>query len=268
VKIVVFTPTRQYGGLDVTYSALKRQEGVDLSDLLWVVGDELYKERAGILKTHAADLLTLHFDTTVYRDEEPGLVRTYVHAYQDALRLARDLSADMFVSLQDYIIPPVDGLARFIAMNENPEYGGALFTGLMSHAGDPTADEVHDLEGKWTIFAEPYESTPTTISWADVRHKGPGIHQADACWWECNWGAVGRTALHDARINYDLSYDMGIAYENSDFAMQAQQLGYRVYMDCDNHALGLPHRAYWPHQEKEDVEINLANKARYQGKWG
>lgn len=264
MRIVVFTATRQAGGLGETFESLCRQQGASVDyELLWIVGDELYDRRPSVL----SDVMWAeHFDTAHYRVDAPEIRRTLARAYNSAITRARWAEADLFVSLQDYVVPPDDGVERFIEMaRRRPD---CLLTGLTSFSTQPTVDQVFDIDDPWTIFGNVYMCRPPQDGWRDGREShGPGYHDVPAIEWETNWAAIPRSILYDERLRFDEDYDYAVAYENSDYAAQATSLGYGVVLDCDNHAVGFPHRDYWPEQEVEEAPLTLLNRGRFERKW-
>lgn len=264
MRVACFTATRQYGGLAETKAALCRQEqlisGVD--EIIWIIGDDLFHHRDLEIYEQMRDDLSLsflHFDAAYPRVHQPELKRTLAHAYNQAFAIARSRDVDLFVSLQDYVIPPNDGIARFIEMAEmHPD---SLLTGLMSFSTKPDPSEIVDRKGLWTIFAEPYTEIPPADGWQDIRaDRGPGVYVGEPIRWETNWAAVPREILYDSRLSWDTEYDKAVAYENVDFAFQADQYGYKVLVDTDNHAVGLPHKSYFPEQETDEAPMTEINR--------
>lgn len=263
--IAVFTPACRPGGLDVNYASLKKQQHVDLDDVIWIIADELYEQRREVVMEEAQDLQVIHFDSSTLR--VPGNRRTLAAAYVWAIEKARDLDADLFVSMQDYMWVPDEGLAMFEEVAGRAERP-TLPTGLTSISADPPPSAVIDPEGLWTVFAEAYDGhQPQETHWADVRDQGQGIvAYVEATWWEANWSAVSKGALFDSRCYYDVAYDRGVAYENQDYAFRAEKLGYKTVLDCDNHAISLPHKQYFPTEELEDFKH--MNTDFHHARWG
>lgn len=257
MTVAVFTPTCR-PGLDVAVRSLERQ---NRDDLLWIVGDDLYQERdAG----HATAIATVHFDTAVNRHNQPS---SLAFAYRRAIDIARDHGADLFVSMQDYVWIPDDGVARFERMAR--EFPTSLLTGLCSLSNDPYPREVLNPTDLYGIFAEPFDGRqPTDIRWVDCRLEvfpDNAVSKASAIWWETNWAAIPRNILHDKRLNFNEEYCRGHGYENQDYALRAEALGYDVWIDTANHAIGLPHEQYFPADADRLVGINNRewHEARY-----
>lgn len=243
MTVAVFTPTCRPGGLDVTAASLERQ-GRD--DLLWIVGDTL--ERSEIVHLAAErGIVAVYFDSRDLTSRWGSLEA----AYNQALHIARNYHAQLLVSLQDYIWAPPDGIARFEAMAD--AHPDALLTGCCSISADPARDQIADPDGAFTIFNEPYTDKPATIAWQDCRLDQVSAEswqtRVTAERWELNWAAIPRRALYDERLAFDERYDDGWAYGNQVYAQRTLELGYELWMDGDNHALGLPHKDYFPEQQ-------------------
>jgi hypothetical protein len=270
MKTVIFTPTRLAGGLDVTYSGLLRQTVKD--DLIWVIGDDLFKQRSGVVIDHtrSGPIPVIQFDGAFARRERPELHSTLEACYNAAIEIALAEGAELLLSLQDYIWIQDDGVERFQKVQQEVQGRGdkGLYTGLTSVCSDPDKAFVKDKEALWSIFAEEYKDKPQHIAWHDVRDIAPGelMHIDDPVWWELNWAGIGAEALHDESLRFDEDYGLGVAYGNQDYAMNAYKNGYGIYLDTGNHALSLPHKEYY--KEVETAELPLNNVDRHTAKWG
>jgi hypothetical protein len=260
--IAVFTPTTRYGGLDVNRASLLAQNH---DSLVWIVGDDLYPQRDAV--RFGGPIRTVHFDTGANKraNNAPSSLAT---AYRRGIEIARELDVDLLVSMQDYLWIPPDGLSRFERMAE--QFPTALLTGLCSLSDDPGVEAVTDPEGPYTIFAEPYDGhKPQRIGWRDCRLErwpvGVKANAGSPIWWETNWAAIPRKILYDTRLNFDDAYDRGYAYENQDYASRAMRLGYGVWIDTGNHAIGLPHTHYFP-AETEHLR-SISNREWHESRW-
>jgi hypothetical protein len=241
VNICVFTLTRRYGGLDVTASCL---EGHDVT---WLVGDAL--ERRELIRERSP----VNADSFDAPRASAG--------YNAALKIVRDAQFDLLLLLCDYTWVPRDGIQRFVAMAER--YPASILTGLCSHSNDPDPSHVVNPEGLCSVFAEPYDGhRPQQIGWQDVRDAEAVRRYGYRCyyegvdieWAELNWAAIPKMLLDDDRLVFNEEYDRAFGHENQDFALHAQALGFDVVLDTSNHAIELPHRAYFP-QEWAELEV-------------
>lgn len=265
--VAVFLPTRLPGGLDVSLASLQAQSH---PPDLWLIADELLSERADahIRLSDEAPCKVQSFKVP----KRPGNWRNLAASYNRAIERCVEADVDLLISMQDYFWLPPDGIHRFVAMSLRLE--GHLLTGLASLSAEPGPDEVVDPEGGFTVFAEPYDGhKPTEIAWADVRDHdpwGPGesddgsYAQRNPVEFESNWAAIPRAVFETVRFSPE--YDIGVAYENQDFAIKAgAEVGAEVWLDRANHAIGLPHKKYFPEVERTDWEHN--NQALHESRW-
>jgi glycosyltransferase involved in cell wall biosynthesis len=263
VKLAIFTPTYRPGGLDVTVASLMRQT---FRNFVWVVSDQRFLQRK---ETWAQILREINFPTLFANSlVEEGNKRNLCASYNAAADYVVEDGFDMLISLQDYIYVPEDGLEKFISVhNDHPN---DLLTGVTHISRDPFPNKIVDLEGDYTIFAEPYTSKPKHFSWKDVRATeiyivGDDILPIETGHWEANWAAIP-TSILDAGVRWDETYDRGIAYENMDFAQRAKErTGAKVILDKTNVAISLPHKDYFE-GEREEIE-EFSNRDYYNTQW-
>lgn len=259
--VAVYTPTRQYGGIDVTAASLLRQDLPPDCRMLWLLADDLYDLRCRLpeLAELSRAVPVLHWKT----ETRPGYERNLAAANNEALRAARRHGADMLVMLQDYIWAPPDGVRRFLWLAEAFE-APCLLTGLCHLPYDPPPEAVADPRGAYTIFAKPYTSRPRLtghkLDWHDCRNDRRGPYVETAMRWEANWAAVPRAALFDGRLSFDEEFDRAVAFENQQYAYDAQRLGYHPVIDTGNVSYGLPHKHYWPDQWDAERPLTIKNQ--------
>ncbi len=262
MRLLVFTPTFRPGGLDVLEASLLRQT---YKDFEWVVSDQRFVNRYPIWgEIQSRVPFKIHW---VQRQIEEGNKRNLCAMYNAAADFAVENEFDMMVSLQDYIYLPEDGLEKFIqAWQQFPQ---SLLTGVTHISRDPYPNKVVNLEGDYTIFAEPYTERPKRISWEDIRVTelyvtGPEILPVETGHWEANWAAIPIRVL-ELGVRWDEEFDKGIAYENMDFAQQARIYNYDVVLDKNNVAISLPHKDYFDGEREEIIEFS--NRNYYESKW-
>ncbi len=269
MRTAIFTPTAR-PGIDITAFSVARQEAD--TEILWIVCDQLFAERAQLFQQVVKPIVgceTQHF----YLPKEEGEVRNVSSAYNEAIRRARDWDADLFVSLQDYIYVPPDGLQKFVDMYKKVDVGNqfpAIYTGICSITEDPDDEEVHDLGGLFSIFNEPFDKRPETIEWIDVRYRTnekADYHYCIEIEYETNWSAIPRTALYDEKLFYDESYNEGVAYENQDYAYRAVANGYNLLLDMQNQVLSLPHKRYFSEEWATEKPLTDVNRLRTEERW-
>lgn len=265
-KIIVFTPTNRYGGLDVLEASIARQ---NVRGFTWVIVDELLKERLDVWKKVAKRLDDVEVVLLEPKAEVRNSKRNLVAAYNQAAQYAQDNEFDLFVSLQDYIWAPEDGLERFLFVNENKP--DDLITGITHISLDPFSTQIIDPQGLYTIFGEPYFSKPKRIKWKDSRLvdiyvglRRNAIASVDPKHWEANWAAVPVKFFN--KVKWTPIYDLGYAYENMDFSQQcAEQLNADTWMDTGNVAISLPHKKYFDGEEEDLLKYN--NRQLYESMW-
>lgn len=270
MKILVFTPTNK-PGIDVTHASILRQK-FD-GELTWIVADTLFEDRCHVFVNFAQQNKDVYTYKHFYPQPRPFKKRTLVSSYNLALNYARENDIDLFISLQDYIWVPDDGISKFIEMYNECEIKNNLlgiYSGITSITSDPDDSEVHDTGGMYSIFNQPFYDRPQDLDWMDVRYR----HNYEYRWnfipeieWETNWACIPRTALYDENLNFDEEYDKGLAYENADFAKQALALGYQPIIDYENQVLSLPHKRYFSDEWENDKPLREENRKRFEAKW-
>ena len=260
-KVLVFVPTIHYGGLDMLFASLERQEyPYDLC-----MADELVNERIDVYEEHGFIDKTVFVDCAI----QPGNVRALAQAYNNAAEYAVDMDYELMISLQDYIWIPNDGIKMFTEVHRT--HKNCLITGLVSLSDAPSDQAIENPHGMYSIFKKPLITKPRGISWEDPRFttlykNAPNITACAPEHWEANWAAIPVNILKEG-IRWDLSFDEGVAYENMDFAKKCElELGTPVVLDKRNHAVGIPHREIWT-EEKELLD-RYTNRWAYEGKWG
>lgn len=268
MKTLIFVPTYRPGGIDVTLASLERQTYQDFDVF---VSDSFHINRSSLwtgLKKIKGSMYVTNGPA-----KKDGCVRNLAASYNDAARYAVKHGYELFISLQDYIWAPEDGVERFVEISKKcPD---DLITGLTSISADPGVGYVKDClscSHLYSIFKKPYSDKPQKIDWLDCRIDGVyKYHQDDICLqilpehWEANWAAVP-VNYFKIGVFWDEEFDKGIAYENIDFAKSAIAVsGRRVIMDTRNHAISLPHKDYFQ-GEREEITL-YSNKNRYEEKW-
>jgi hypothetical protein len=269
VKIAIFTPT-QRPGIDITAFSIARQKTDH--EIFWIVCDELFAERAHVFQSVVKPIVnceTKHF----YITKKEGNPRNLARSYNTAIDYARDWDADLFISLQDYIWVPEDGVEKFATMARKVDQENdfrAIYTGITSITADPEDDQIHDLNGLFTIFKQPYDQRPQEIEWMDVRYRVPDsadFHFVPEIEYETNWAALPHSALYDDRLYFDEEYDAGVAYENQDYAMRAQHAGYKLLIDMNNQVLSLPHKRYFSEEWAREQPLTEVNRKLTEDRW-
>lgn len=271
MKCSIFTPTQRYG-IDISAFSIARQK-TD-AEIQWIVCDELFAERSNVFQQVVKPIVnceTKHF----YTSKKEGNVRNLARAYNLAMDYARDWGADLFISMQDYIYVPEDGVQKFVEMYEKVEVKNdfkAIYSGICSISADPKDDLLHDREAMFSIFKEPYDKRPEEIEWMDVRYRidpSADYHYCPtAVEFETNWAAIPASALYDEELSFDEEFDKAVAFENQDFAYRASSKGYGMLLDMDNQVLSLPHKRYFSEEWEFEKPLTKVNQKIVQDRWG
>lgn len=254
-KVVVATVTRRPGGLAQTYDCLLNQVGQGTKfEVDWIVMDNVDRTLPDDLEINAE-----RYSLPI----KEGYERNVATSYNYALNIAQEREADLFISLQDYIWIPPDGVRRFLLLYDL--YPTDIYSGLTSISVDPTVDDIVDINNPWTIFDTDKQIKPKQIAWHDPRTiHGTSYPVLNPMDWESNWSAVPKCVI-DSDIRFDETYDVGAAYENQDFACSCDSQGHETRIDTLNHAISLPHKRYWPQEEIYDLDY--LNIVRHHRKW-
>lgn len=265
--ILIFTPTR-LPGIDVTVQSILRQKMSKhkLSDIVWLVADELYSSREKYME-YLKDSAEFH----VMHCKLPKIYMTNLaHCYNYALQWAQNIDAELFISLQDYVYIPSDGVQKFLdAMDEFPD---CLYTGPTHLMTEPTPDAVANKDNPLSVWkdgltARTQPSGAYFYKDARLANGNPDRHKVHPRGWETNWSAASRAAIR-AGIRMDETYDAGRAFENQDYAYQAHKAGMPTVFDPDNVAWGVHHKAIWPEIEAREIDLSRKNMEMHLRKWG
>ena len=244
-KVSVITVTNRAGGIDINYTALRRQT---LKDWEWVLGDTLYEKRKEVLQHYTS------FDTRI-RHYKQGtkdpLAKTWLnHAENEAIAKA---SGELIVLLQDYIHIKPDALEKFWNQYKtNPKY---FVTGVGHQYGNPGKEQIVDPNGMITIFSAPFEGVPTQQVWQDPRMRldQGSFYPCQPNDWEANFCMAPRKMFYDVG-GFDEEYDyQGHAFDNCSVAERAFLLRYEPYIDQSNESFSVNSDA-WSKSEAKNEE--------------
>jgi len=259
MKVAVGIITKRKGGIDVIEASLLRQTYRDF--VLFVIDE--HERNYWWEKVHP-EVVCIQ---PPFKGNRP---RNLARAYNLMAQYVDE--ADLFISLQDYIWLPEDGIERFVECYK-ASGDKNLYTGLTSISADPTVEDIFDIEGAYSIFKEAWYKKPDEIAWHDARDSFYGeigiddtlriIQIADPNHFEMNWAAIPVSLLRDG-LTWDESYDEGIACENNKLALDAiVKYDCGIVLDRDNHAISFPHRDYFDEGEIGSADNNK-NLERFQ----
>ena len=234
-RISVVTVTNRPGSVDVTWDGLRHQT---VQDFEWVLCDELFDWRATAVAQFVDDERLVHVPSPARPDHLWNLNK----AYNEALRHCR---GELVVSLQDYIWIGPEGLARFWAAYEHR--GPSTFVaGVAATYAMPA--RVHRLDGKVTIFEQPWSGAPRRRLRVDEdRFCFPHVvSEARPVHWELNWAAAPLAGLFDVG-GFAEEHDAAFySCDNLTVATVAEHLGYEFVLDRDNVCKAIDHSAIFP----------------------
>lgn len=239
-KISVLTLTNRWGGIDVTWGALKRQT---FGDFEWVLIDAVDREQEVL--EYTGDVRVRWIDQ---KKKPKKALTNLAHADNQGFRACR---GELIVLLQDYIWIDPDGLEKYweayLAYEKN-----ILITGVGDQYAIPSAEDIVNPEGKVTVFKEPYSQKPEVVAWKDPRRRldQGTFYMCNPPDWEANWGCIPRKIIYELG-GMDEQYDYeGFAWDNVNIAQRADMLGYRQYIDQTNECYGFQHDDWWPNPLK------------------
>jgi hypothetical protein len=243
-KISVVTVTNRPGGIDLQWSALRKQT----VDFEWILLDTLADERRGLLEEFSGhDSRIKHIKQ---HPKKEGSVTGLAQAENQAIN---ETSGDMIVMLQDYIWIAPECLERYLFHYENTK-GKAFVTGVGDIYGKPGKEDIKDNQGLLTVFDKPFTGKPELVTWHDPRRRTDQgtfypCYPNDI---EFNFCMVPWKAFEDIG-GFDEEYDMvGHAWDNVNVSQRAAMLGYESYIDQTIECRGLDHDYFWPNKVKID----------------
>lgn len=288
MKVLVFTPTCRVGGLDITFNALCSQK-LDYSkyDVTWMIVDDLYNQRKDdvILLDNKHDFAKKYGEQLCFffRDnigkkfdivhmpspkKDAGIHKNLASCYNVGLNYARENNYSIFISLQDYIYMKPTILKKLI---NSTLLSNSLVTGICDHSRVMSKNRICFKDySNFSIFRYPsLDSRLSGVSWSDVRRRDrSNIDFIDPMEWEINLASIPEAIINDSKVNFDSYYDGGFAYENQDYAMQAQMQGYDICIDESVTALSAPHRNYFSEEAEFEKELTIENMQKHKEKWG
>lgn len=246
-RISIITVTNRFGGLDLQWSAIRKQT---FKDFEWVLCDTLANKRRGVLKKFTND--DPRIKHIQQNSPKKGSVTGLAQAENQALRSA---SGELCIMLQDYIyIEP--GCLETYWFHYTNMVGKALITGVGDIYGKPGKEDIVDNRGLLTVFKEPFTGKPDHVVWTDPRrssHYG-SFYQCYPNDIEFNFCSVPMKCFKELG-GLDEEYDLvGHAWDNVNIAIRASMLGYDTYIDQTNECRGLNHDDFWPNKVKIDQE--------------
>lgn len=250
-KISVIGITARYGGIDINWISLRRQQ---FTDFEWILVDTLYEERQEAVQSYTGnDKRVIH----VGQGKKDPLAKTWLnHAENEGIRRAK---AELIVLLQDYIHIEPDALEKFwIQYQTNPKI---MVTGVGHQYGKPGKEDIVDPKGLITLFSKPFEGVPEQIVWTD-----PRIRQDMGSFYLCypndieaNFCAIPKKMLYEIGGMDETMDFYGHAWDNVSMAQRGYMLGYQPYIDQTNISKSVRHDDFFETNIKDNDWQIIAN---------
>lgn len=206
--ISIITITARPKGVELVYSALKRQQ-FDMSKVEWIIGTPYPKK---------LNLEIIKNSTIIKDPRRIGVFWNVNYQYNRCIEKAR---GELLISIQDYTYFCFNALAKFWQHYQNNKKA------IVSGVGDKYTDET------WTVKV-----------WADPRQRDDqgSFYETDFCNIEGNFCAIPKQAIYDVG-GFDAEADFlgvgmdwyGVLERIFDFG------GYQFFLDQTNKSYSLPH---------------------------
>lgn len=241
-KISVMNLTNRWGGIDVLWANMRRQ---DFEDWELIIVDALWRGREKEVIEYIDDPRLKY----IRQNPKPEGAHTGL-AHADNQGFAA-CDGELIVCLQDYIWIPYDSLSKYwFHHTNNPK--GVLVTGVGHQYKRPSKEDIVDPNGKITVFREPYKGKPTEMCWQDPRMRTDQgtFYMCNPADWELNYCSIPNFVIQELG-GMDPNYDFhGFAWDNVNIAQRADFLGYHPYIDQTNECMGFEHDDWWPNPLK------------------
>lgn len=244
--ISVITCTNRYGGIDITWNALKKQT---FTDFEWILYDALYDIRHDVVMSYCNDTRVKHYKQP---PKDPTAKTWLAHAENGGLKKS---SGELIVLLQDFIHIRPDALEKFYYQYlADPK---SLVSGVGNQYSYPGLAEITNENGLATVFSTPFTKVPTNVVWKDPRMQGREFRPCYPNEWEANFAMAPRKVFYDLG-GFDEEYDyIGFAFDNCSLAERAVMLGYTTYLDQSNECFALNSDA-WSKSKAKDYFQDIA----------
>ncbi|MHA1303084.1 MAG: glycosyltransferase [Candidatus Heimdallarchaeaceae archaeon] len=221
-KVSVITPTIRTGWWRIMAENLSQQT---YKNFEWIIVDDFGKDRRLISEKYAKEYnLNIKYlrgdKVTRYYKRKLGLVRANNKAWQNA-------SGELLVWLQDFIIIPKNGLEMLVDLHRHNTDALLAPVDIYYNSKKTNLKNEEDWwDGKKNII--------TKENWRNIRVKNQGIRETDNPFdFETNYGAIPKKILDKLNGFWEFMDD-GLGYDNTEIAMRAIKLGYRIIIDDTN----------------------------------
>jgi len=246
VELTVGVSTFRWGGIDVLFNSLARQ---DFRDYELVLVDEHYEYRKEEVGEYA-DRLGIPL-VHVPPKQKSGRVGIS-NGYNTFLVHAR---GELVLFLTDYEWVGRETLKRHVELHRRRR--DAVTVGLVHKFASP---KPADLRGPITVFGREMDSPPRKLlKWDDKLPRLCGVHRYRRAYVGDNSCFPLEAAL---RVNgFDERFDVSHGFEDTDFFARLRLLGCEVWCDTHNEVRHVDHSFFPVHEERPNP-----NEGLYRGK--
>lgn len=222
--VSVITPTIREGFFNLMAKNLADQT---YKNIEWIIVDDYSEDRSKIAKKYADKYnLTIQYlrgskatGSNLY-PRKCGLVRANNLGWQTA-------KGELCVWLQDFIVIPPNGIEQLVDVYRYNQDALIAPTDIYYNSLEPDMTNKEDWwNGETNIL--------TTEDWRNIRNKYLGMRESENPYdWEANYGAVPTHILKELNGFWEFMDD-GLGFDNTELALRALKLGYRIIVDDTN----------------------------------
>lgn len=221
--VSIITNTIRTGFWNVMAHNIANQTYSNIAE--WIILDDYKEDRSNIASKYAdkynLNIRYIRGDKVLGQyDRRYGLVRANNKAWKES-------KGELLVFLQDFILIPENGIEMLVDVNRH--HPNALIAPVDQYwfAKEPNRDNKEDWwDGSTDIIDK--------FSWRNVRLTFEGIRETDNPFdFEMNYAAIPRKIINHLNGWYEY-FDNGLGYDNTEFAIRALSLGYKIVVDDRN----------------------------------
>jgi glycosyltransferase involved in cell wall biosynthesis len=245
--LTVYTPTIRSGWWNLMAHALSKQT---YKNFEWIIVDDFPEDRK-----HLADKYSNKYKLNIryIRGEKHCRKYSLVRANNIAMREA---NGELLVFLQDFVIPPIDGLEKIVNIylrHPNDLIAPVDIAFMPTQAPDFTKEDW--FSGSTDIKGE--------IVYRNIRMKARVNNSVNPFDFEQNYGAIPVSLVRELNGWWE-ALDDGLGFDNTDIAMRAIKLGSVIQLDITNVAECLHHQSLLKDKEPFLPEARAYNESRYE----
>lgn len=215
--VTVYTPTIREGWWNLMAYNLSKQT---YKNFEWIIVDDYKEDRSEIAKKYAK---MYALNIRYIRGEKVrrcNLVRANNITW-------KAMKGELYVFLQDFIIIPENGLEQLVDVYRyNPDALIAPTDILYNCLGPNMSNKEDWWDGEVNVLGQE--------DWRNVRNTYEGMRESENPFdFEANYGAIPKKILDELNGFWEF-FDDGLGFDNSELALRALKLGYRIIIDDTN----------------------------------